>query len=218
MRKAQPEKGAEPAARHEDDDPTEGAAQPEELEPGKPLPQEQVRDGGHDDGRGRGEQRHVGGVGRMPGLIDEGVETGDAEQGHENDFAPCAADEGKRTQQAPARKGEDGQKRDAPAPKGQLNRREGSSEAAGHDEIPAPDHGGEQGEQVSCDGMGKDGHGWLKRLGAVRMAVVSAGNGTAENPTSGSELRQPGFYPEPPCARPCRDGRSTLFACNGGTG
>lgn len=44
--------------------------------------------------------------------------------------------------------------------------------------------------------MGKDGHGWLKRLGAVRMAVVSAGNGTAENPTSGSELRQPGFYPE----------------------
>ena len=33
-----------------------------------------------------GEQRHVGGVGRMPGLIDEGVETGDAEQGHENDL------------------------------------------------------------------------------------------------------------------------------------
>ena len=45
------------------------------------------------------------------------------------------------------------------------NRRERSSEAAGHDEIPAPDHGGEQGEQVSCDGMGKDGHGWLKRFG-----------------------------------------------------
>lgn len=89
----------------EDDDPTEGAAQPEELEPGKPFPQEQVCDGGHDDGRGRGEQRHVGGVGRMPCLIDEGVETGDAEQGHENDFAPCAADEGKRTQQAPAAKG-----------------------------------------------------------------------------------------------------------------
>ena len=44
------------------------------------------------------------------------------------------------------------------------------------------------------------------------MAVVSAGNGTAENPTSGSELRQPGFCPEPPCVHlAIVDGRSTLL-------
>ena len=166
----------EPPARNEDEHARKRTAQADELGARQPVAQEKTGERGHDQRRGGGEEGHVGSVRRVPRLIDEGIEAGNAQKGHEQRPSPLSTQEGQGGEEAAPREGQDGDKGDEPAPERDFDGGKGISKAACGHEIAAPYHGGEQREKIA-DEKGRRLHG--TEGGGLRAGAVARAAGTS---------------------------------------